>query len=78
MIYEVRATMFFTERDEAVDFIHDCSIALTKAVVVNPCLDNQQCSQVDGIFCHHDNHPPEACTLDYHEDNCPVCPPPAP
>lgn len=70
MIYEVRATMFFDEEDEARDFFHDCEIALEKAIVVNPDTPNQQCSTADLILCRHDEHPTQPCTEDIHVDNC--------
>jgi len=72
MFYEVRATMFFTDQDEAVDFFHDCEVALPKTSVINPAQENQECSRADLILCRHDDHPPEACTLNQHIDNCPV------
>ena len=71
MIYEVRATMFFDKVDEATDFLHDCEVALPKATVVNPGQDNQECSVVDYMKCHHNEQPPEPCELITHEDNCP-------
>jgi len=76
MIYEVRATMFFDIENEADDFFHDCEVALPKATVVNPDQPNQECSRADLIKCHHDDHPPEPCTLNTHIDNCPITPPP--
>lgn len=72
MIYEVRATMFFDELDEADGFFHDCEVALPKSVVVNPGQENQECSYADFIQCRHDAHPAEPCTLNQHIDNCPV------
>lgn len=78
MIYEVRATMFFNEEDEANDFMHDCFSALPKAIVVKPGETDQQCSEADFIECRHDTNPNEPCTLVQHIDNCPVPPEPAP
>ncbi len=72
MIYEVRATMFFDQENEADDFFHDCQVALPKATVVNPGQENQQCSETDLIKCQHDAHPPKSCTLNTHIDNCPL------
>ena len=74
MIYEVRATMFFDQEDEALDFFHDCEVALPKSTVVNPGQPNQECSQANLIECHHDNRPPESCDLNEHIDNCPDSP----
>lgn len=74
MIYEVRATMFFNQEDEADDFFHDCEVALPKATVVNPGQPSQECSTADLIKCRHDDHPPEPCTLNTHVDNCPLIP----
>lgn len=73
MIYEVRARMFFDKEDEAIDFYHDCELALPKATVVNPCQDNQECSGADLIRCRHDQHPNEPCDLNWRMTNCPVC-----
>ncbi len=70
MIYEVRADLFFEKEDEAVDFAHDCEVALAKAVVVNPGQENQQCSGYDYLECRHDQHPLEPCSIITHEDNC--------
>lgn len=75
MIYEVRATMYFTDLEDADDFFDNCQDALEKATVVNPGQPNQECSQADLILCHHDDHPPESCHLGEHHDNCP---PPGP
>ena len=76
MIYEVRATMFFDQEDEAIDLFHDCEMALPKAIVINPGQFNQECSVADFILCNHDLHPPEPCTLSQHIDNCPLEPEP--
>lgn len=74
MIYEVRASFFFDVEDEAKDFFHDCEQTLPKATVINPGQPNQECSVADLILCHHDDHPPEACSLNEHIDNCPLQP----
>lgn len=71
MFYEVRADIFFTEEDEAVDFFHDCQLALPKGTVVNPGQENQQCSAIDYLKCHHDDNPNTPCELIDHEDDCP-------
>lgn len=71
MIYQVTARMFFDSEDETKDFFHDCEIALSKAIVVNPGMPDQECSEAEYIQCHHDNHPPEPCNLNQHIDNCP-------
>lgn len=74
MIYEVRARFFFDNQDEALDFYNDCNNALPKATAVNPGQPNQECSQADLVLCNHDGHPPEACNLNQHIDNCPDSP----
>ncbi len=76
MKYEVRAVLFFEEEDEARDFFHDCRTALAKAIVINPCAPNQECSRADLIHCVHDEPRHGDCDLAQHIDNCPECPPP--
>lgn len=61
MIYEVRAKLFFDERDEARDFLNDCLTAMPKAVVVHPDEPNQEGCSVELIMCYHDQTPTEPC-----------------
>lgn len=75
MFYQVRANLFFHEEDEAIDFYHDCQIALPKASVINPGTPEQECSVIDFIKCYHDEQPHGSCDAISHEDNCPLSPP---
>lgn len=72
MIYQVTAVMLFTRHDEAVDFFHDCELALPKATVIHPGEANQECSYSNFIHCRHDQVPGGSCDLAQHIDNCPV------
>lgn len=74
MFYEVRATMFFKDQDKALDFYLYCGATLGHAHVVNPGTASQECSSADYILCRHDDHPPEACTLNRHVENSPGLP----
>lgn len=73
MIYRVVASMLFVDRDEAVDFFHDCEVALPKASVIHPCQDNQEFSMTELQECHHDETPSAPCTSLDEVDNAPVC-----
>lgn len=64
MIYQVRANLFFDERDEAVDFYHDCEVAFPKGITVNPDGVNAEYSIVELIENHHDENPNEPCTVE--------------
>ena len=72
MFYQVTATFFFDESDEANDFYHDCAVALPKATVVNPGQPNQECSRVVMLECRHDEHPVQPCEHLQEADNCPL------
>jgi len=71
MFYDVHATLHFTDPDEAVDFYHDCQLALPKASVVNPDTDEQECSFIERLDNHHDLHPHQPCIRTHFQDNCP-------
>lgn len=71
MIYQVTATMFFKDRDEASDFFHDCEVALPKATVVKLGQTDQECSRAVWDECHHDEQPPLPCEVILEIDNCP-------
>ncbi len=73
MFYQIRASLFFDTVDEAVDFYHDCELALPRATVINPCTPEQQVSKIETIHCSHDVFPHSPCTLLAREDNTPVC-----
>ena len=71
MFYQVRANLYFRSEDEAIDFYHDCQLALAKGAVLNPGTPEQECSVIERIHCQHDEQPHEPCyRLDY-ADNCP-------
>lgn len=74
MIYQVRATLFFDDADEAGDFYHDCENALPKATVVNPLTQNQECSCIELLKNHHDENPPSPCRTIEFDHNCPSPP----
>jgi len=61
MIYQVRANLFFDDKDEAEDFVRDCQLSMAKAVVVHPDEPNQQGCSVELIKCYHDETPSKPC-----------------
>lgn len=61
MIYQVRANLYFAQKDEATDFAHDCEVAMAKAVVVNPDTPEQEGCSVELIKCYHDETPSKPC-----------------
>lgn len=61
MIYEVRARLLFTEEDEALDFMHDCDLAMAKATSINTEQDNAEFSVYEEIENHHDENPNAPC-----------------
>lgn len=61
MIYEVRARLFFDEKDEAADFYHDCEVAYPKGITVNPDGENAEFSYCDLVENHHDENPTASC-----------------
>lgn len=63
MIYQVRASLFFTLEDEARDFYHDCEVAFPKATTINPDQVNLEESVIELIECHHDEDPTSPCPL---------------
>lgn len=71
MIYEVRATLFFNTLT-APDQIKQALLQVwSHAQVINPGTPEQECSTMDVIECHHDEHPPQPCHAIFHRDNCP-------
>lgn len=71
MIYEVRATLFFTEFDEAQDFYHDCQVALSKAIVVNTGSKEQEAGVIEFIENYHDEDPNAPCSMFAEATNAP-------
>jgi len=63
MFYEVRATLYFLEQDEAEDFYHDCDMAYLKTMNVNPDTPSTECSIAQLIENHHDESPNAPCVL---------------
>lgn len=63
MIYQVRANLFFTSHDEAVDFFGDCQRALGKSVVVHPDDPQAERPRVELIKCFHDETPSMPCDI---------------
>lgn len=63
MIYQVRANLYFNEKDEAKDFYHDCQKALPKAMPVNPDTENAEFNRIELIENHHDDDPNQPCSL---------------
>lgn len=61
MIYEVRARLFFTDKDKAEDFVATVQDAMGDAVVVHPDEPNQQGCSVELIKCYHDETPTKPC-----------------
>lgn len=53
MIYQVRANLYFTIEDEAVDFYHDCELALAKSTFINPDSENAEFSAIELINNNH-------------------------
>ena len=74
MFYRVTLDLIFTSQDEANDFYHDGEIALPKAIVLNPCQPNQECSTILIQKCFHDENPAIPCEVINQENNCPECP----
>jgi len=63
MIYEVRATIFFTKLEQAENLIRLCTSAMIDAVVVKPDQPDQEGSTLEVIKCYHDETPTKPCTL---------------
>lgn len=74
MIYQVRANLFLSDIHIPDQIKQAILLIWHHAQVINPCSPNQECSFVDVIENHHDEHPTNPCTLIFHKDNCPVCP----
>jgi len=61
MIYEVRASIFFTSLADAEDLSSKIVTAMSDAVVVNPDKVNQEGCSVEIIKCYHDETPTKPC-----------------
>lgn len=61
MIYQVRANLYFDEKDEAEDFYHDCEIAFPKSTLINPDSENTEHGTIELIQNYHDKEPNSAC-----------------
>jgi len=71
MIYQVRANLFFTDHDEAVDFYHDCELAFAKSIIVNPDSENAEFAVIELIQNNHDQDPNQPCDLEVMATNEP-------
>jgi len=74
MIYQVRANIYFNDKDEARDFYHDCEVAYPKGIDLNPDTVATEFSIVQLIENHHDESPNAPC--DCIERLCSYPPPP--
>lgn len=72
MIYQVRANLYFTNHDEAVDFYHDCELAYPKSTIVNPNTPEAEFGTIELIFHHHDEEPNAPCALEVMATNEPI------
>lgn len=63
MYYRVRASIAFTDQDEARDFYHDCQLALAKGVTINQGDPNFEPSAILLEECHHEESPLSPCIL---------------
>lgn len=63
MFYQVRANLFFAEEDEALDFYHDCELALLKTGLINPLAENIEFSTIELINNNHDHDPNQPCEV---------------
>jgi len=63
MIYQVRASLYFDEEDEARDFYHDCENAYVKSIICNPNTEASEYSIIELIENHHDEDPNGPCNL---------------
>ena len=63
MFYQVRANLYFDKEDEAVDFYHDCVLALAKTDLINPNQENIEFSIIERINNNHDQDPNQPCEL---------------
>lgn len=69
MLHRVTANFFFDIDDEARDFYHDCTIALAKAITINPDLPQEAHSTCDWEECHHDQPDPTRCVILAHDES---------
>ena len=72
MIYQVRANLFFTEKDEARDFYRDCYLALSKSQVLNPGTEAQEAGLTELIANYHDQDPNQPCHVILSDTNEPL------
>ena len=63
MFYQVNATLYFTEEDEATDFFHDCQLAILKSSIINLDLDNEERGIIQLLENNHDANPLQVCFL---------------
>lgn len=63
MIYEVRAHIFFTDENDAKDYMENSLSYLKIGVVVNPDQENKQGCSIELIKCYHDETPTLPCEV---------------
>lgn len=71
MFYQVTANLLFDIEDEAIDFYHDCELALAKTGVINPGAEDVEFSIIKLINNNHDQDPNQSCELVASDDNKP-------
>ena len=74
MIYQIRANLLFDIEDEANDFYHDCEIAQSKTIIVNPGTPEAEHSLIEKILSNHELNPNQPSILLASKSNKP--PPP--
>lgn len=72
MIYQVTANMLFDIEDEALDFYHDCELALAKATVINPGQPNEEYSYCEIALSNHELDPNQPSVIIQYENNMPI------
>lgn len=71
MIYRVTAHLAFIDEDEARDFYHDCAIAITKSITLNPGQPNEERGHIYRETCHHDQYTTAPCEITAEEHTPP-------
>lgn len=74
MFYELRATIFVTDRAHFDDIIDKLDDLKPQMHVVNPDRMDEEASRIDILENHHDVNPNEPCHLLEHWDNSPGSP----
>lgn len=69
MIYQVIASILFDDQDQALDFYHDCGLALAKGTTINTNQPNPEFSHIDLAISNHEQDPNQESTILHHDDN---------